>query len=703
MFCFAFYTFHVTTYSSVEHGLTTAFSDDSEFPPLSALAKLEDERKPSDAPRPYHSRISFDSQESGRRSSTPKVPPGFSLNHVNLTPPKLDSPTLSQPSVAKQEQQPSTPQTPVTFAQMIKESGATGPSTTDVPSPRTVAKPESVEQSASPKSKSRSSRKEASLPAGNTGVQPGEQAKVGPTGPKANQKGNAVAPSRPQSPTSIKPTAQAPPIAPTTTSSSRPNTPATAASRVSDSSHTRQARVLRVVDTPKSEHITNTAAPSIADDDTYTSTSASRANSPPSRIGSAPVRTMTKNQMKKERRAKAKHAEDKKTEEVLATVAPEEPVQTPIVGKKRKTKKARPEPTKTEQARSTSPAKAVPPAPHEEPQPEPKQDGESPTQEEPPLPVEQSTDVSWKAHNTLEQLIIDSESSSVRIKELFLERTTPLPEILGQLHKTGALDLNTHPLFNSSNLNQRTDLKYTAADYDLLRSPIKLTKEHKDALCRGKPVRINMNSADLKDRCLITPQGSVLRYLSAADEDRYLELEKSMSADIDLWKDYPSQSVIEPEFTNQFGGLEALFANPEKFNVEWVDETVAKPNDDSSTDGPFGSMFNLFSMAGMPQRFSDLARTSLPNGSGTGSGAAALSKAHRRNAKMLEPPAISELAAVSDEELRRIIVGSRALFEKSKKQVDSEDKNLASQAKKNRKLVQQGLLAAGWVVKDVEV
>ena len=75
----------------------------------------------------------------------------------------------------------------------------------------------------------------------------------------------------------------------------------------------------------------------ISDNASFTSTSISRANSPPVRVGSAPVRKMTKSQQKKERQARARLAEGVvKADEPAPKV---EEIQAPILGRKKKTKK----------------------------------------------------------------------------------------------------------------------------------------------------------------------------------------------------------------------------------------------------------------------------------------------------------------------------------------------------------------------------
>lgn len=97
----------------------------------------------------------------------------------------------------------------------------------------------------------------------------------------------------------------------------------------------------------------------MSDNISLTSTSISRANSPPpSKVGSAPVRQVTKSQQKKERQARAKQAEVlTKTEEPAPKV---EEVQAPIVGRKKKTKKERTQGTADSTPTVTRPTSPVP-------------------------------------------------------------------------------------------------------------------------------------------------------------------------------------------------------------------------------------------------------------------------------------------------------------------------------------------------------
>ena len=153
-------------------------------------------------------------------------------------------------------------------------------------------------------------------------------------------------------------------------SPSQPSTPATALSQSSAPSSMRknQPKTIRLTGTSKPEIASPGTAPSqgsgqasrrpsitslhrpetpaserISDTISYTSTSISRANSPPpSMSGLTPTRRVTKSQQKKDRQERARKAEDDASkEEESAPKAEENVVQAPIVGRKKKTKKVK--------------------------------------------------------------------------------------------------------------------------------------------------------------------------------------------------------------------------------------------------------------------------------------------------------------------------------------------------------------------------
>ncbi|KAJ5550047.1 hypothetical protein N7461_004745 [Penicillium sp. DV-2018c] len=525
---------------------------------------------------------------------------------------------------------------------------------------------------------------------------------------------------------------------------SRPDTPQTTASRLSDSPASRQPRILRVVDTPKTETPPIVSAPSVPasvvggaksrsrrqsissvsipdtpgdigwEGDFYASTNASRANSPPasSRIGSAPVRTMTKSQLKKERKQKAKEAEAKKVETLAI---PEEPVQAPIMGRKRKTKKAPATTVSTTDAPAVSGAEKMSPVKPADASPvkaEPKVDTAKkvkvketkPVKEPTPPPVQEQPAQKeipaepWRSNNTVGQLVKDAEALGRSIKDLFLERTKPLHELLAEMHKSGELDLNKSSLFNPSNLSQRTDMKCTAEDYDLLQRPTELTEEDRKTLLRGEPVRIGNDM--LKTRCLITPRGCVLRHLEPEEEERYLELEKNMAI-------MSEPSMIGDDASNPTGGLEALFANPEKFNICWVDDMPTRlgATSPSSSLQAAESVIPpnvLLAMEADSTRNHDWAVANSAEFLNTTpaavrSFAAATAQHMLGNPGMLGAnPTLDDVAGLTNEELKDLSGRSQKDLELTRKEMESLDKKFAALLRRNKKLQQQALsFAAG--------
>lgn len=554
------------------------------------------------------------------------------------------------------------------------------------------------------------------------------------------------------------------PTASLATTASRPESPATAASRNSDSPAPRQARVLRVVDTTKTEtpSVASAAAsvrrsrkPSISsvsrpdtpadnasDYDLYTSTSVSRANSPPpNRVGSAPVRTMTKSQAKKERKLKAKQAEEAKKEEVLSTVAPvEEPVQAPIVGRKRKTKKApasgADKPGTAENGISDNvqtTSKEVRDSTEQKSDGAKKgktkdktgkdakgqQAGDEKTGQN--GAQKPAVEEAWRSNNTLEQMIKDAEATGVPLKDLFVERTSALPTILAQLHQSGELDLNAHTLINPPNLNQRADMRCVAEDFDMLKQSIELTEENRKQLLRGEPVRVNANSGFLKNRCLITPAGCILRHLSFEEEERYLALEKSLSSSEESFQEYPSTSITEPDVTNRGGGLDALFATPEKFGICWVDEAPRTGLTSDSADGPVIlpdpcptgsahlsnglSSFEADSSRAMSWTMGNTSDIVSATAASVRSFAAATAKqmigggSNGNNGgsngvvlnSFIRPADIDDIISMSDDELKIMIEESQREVEVSRKDVDVVDKKFMTLVKRNKKLAHQAL------------
>ncbi|PWY65221.1 CCR4-NOT core complex subunit Not4 [Aspergillus heteromorphus CBS 117.55] len=738
---------------------------DEEFPPLGAQPK---DKRPVDS-FGYLIRSHFPSDSQGSaRSGTPSLPPGLPLPHAHpaslfhsplnpssptssvSVPPGLNPPFpgLGTPSLGFDENLSRQP------SPELKDDDVTSSSRIKNVSEISLGSP--VPKSAS---KARSQQKGDLAVASDKKSGRSKAGDVGEKAVKTKPMKLDLPPGipHPQEASRMESSGQTiPGQAPISVIGSRPNTPMTGVSRVSDSSAPRQPRVLRVVDTPKTETPPPpSAAPSVAslpaaskarsrrqsisslsrpdtpgdlasEGDMYTSASVSRANSPPpsSRIGSAPVRSMTKSQAKKERRQKAKEAEAKK--DPVATV-PEEPVQAPIIGRKRKTKKTpanTTEPSTTGAENTSEAGKSTQAASSDQDKVDPRTEASkknkstqkaprdpkpSPVEEKPP--VEQKPAVeAWRSKNTVEQLVKDAESGVASVKELFSERTSPLQVLLAQLHRSGNLDLNNHPLFNPSNLSQRFDMKCNADDYDFLKQPIELADEHRKALLRGEAIRVNSDSGLLKDRCLISPRGCVLHHLSHEEEDRYLALEKNIALAMDSFQEYSSVPITEPDVTNRGGGLDALFATPENFNICWVDETSAGLSSGSPSIS-VAELLNPGSSSGIPAppnvlsaMEADSTRShnwaiansaELMNATPTSvrSFAAATAK-HMLGAAgvvMGNIPDLDDVVGMTDEELHTFAVKSQKDLESSRKELDTIDKKLNALVKRNRKLAHQAL------------
>ncbi|KAJ6188568.1 hypothetical protein N7519_003476 [Penicillium mononematosum] len=684
---------------------------DEDFPPLGDQSK---DRRPVDSFGFLKSQLPG---ESAARSGTPTLPPGLPLPHAHPSSTVFQERSSSKPSSPA-------PMLPPGLTPNISRLNSPSQSRIDSPSrllspeltvggPLTSSRVKDASQISfgSPVQKSASKARNPRKSEFNIGADfkdsPAKAANQ-PQPSSATTKGSPLDFAA-SLPTSNKAEHVPPPPSSVSAVGSRPDTPQTIASRLSDSPAPRQPRILRVVETPKTEtppiatapsvpasvvggiksrssrqSISSTSIPDTPADmgweaDCYPSTSASRASSPPasSRIGSAPVRTMTKSQVKKERKQKAKEAEAKKVE--IAAVN-EEPVQAPIMGRKRKTKKA---PTATVSTADTpaaiGPEKASPVKP----------ENASPVKAEPKV------DATTKKTKTKEAkpLVKDSEALGKAIKDLFVERTKPLHELLAEMHKSGELDLNKSPLFNPCNLNQRTDMKCTAEDYDYLQCPNELTEEDRKTLLRGEPVRIGDDF--LKTRCLITPRGCVLRHLEPEEEERYLELEKNMAGISDPF-------MIGDDASNPSGGLEALFANPEKFNICWVDDMPTRlgATSPSSSLEAAESVIPpnvLSAMEADSSRNHDWAVANSAEFLNTTPAAvrsfAAVTAQHMLgNPGMVGTnPTLDDVAGLTNEELKELSGRSQKDLELTRKEMDSLDKKFAALLRRNKKLQQQAL------------
>lgn len=336
----------------------------------------------------------------------------------------------------------------------------------------------------------------------------------------------------PPLPTATAMSPQAPKAAPKTlrlVSTPKPEvapvgSPVSAISRAMSTSNTRPG-------TPPSEMMSETASM------VSNSVSASRAGSPPpsgsSIIGSAHTRAATKSQQRKQRKDQTKQ-ETKVLAETLKEIQPEE--HAPIMGRKKKQKKEKPAKPKPEpekkakeiQEQSKADESNKPEEPQQKPQHEDGHDHDhdaEPEAEEPEPKLE-------KSPNKKEPK--DIAEPEYGPSQVFAE--------ISQSLSTAVENLN---LLNPVAFNTRIDKKANpkAATEALVQHIPESYKDCKDSTCKcaeileadlvalraGKPVRKQFHVDG--SRMLITPNGDCIRGLTEEEEDKFLELQKSIASE----------------------------------------------------------------------------------------------------------------------------------------------------------------------------
>lgn len=334
---------------------------------------------------------------------------------------------------------------------------------------------------------------------------------------------------------------------------SQPLTPATS---LSSATRQIQSRTIRAISTPKAENpprlipaspsIVSVAAsvvaskqisrrPSlssihppgtpvsekISDNASFTSTSMSRANSPPpSKVGSAPVRQYTKSQQKKERQVRARQAEEVliKKEDSFAKAIAEEPVQAPIIGRKKKTKK----PT-----RGTTDSTPVATRPSS---PTPKDDEVFQDRTRPATPIKESyKEISVQKdikESETPASPVASSSSDHHQKNLLAAAS-----ILSSLQKSGEVSSTVLDLFKGApGINFRFEIN----QHDLTEQNIPVLSEaQRRQIESGDAVVLDMIN---NKRVVILPDHSTLPGLTEEEAQRYLELRQRIMSSTELAK-----------------------------------------------------------------------------------------------------------------------------------------------------------------------
>ena len=376
---------------------------------------------------------------------------------------------------------------------------------------------------------------------------------------------------------------------------------------------------------PSVSSISHTRSSTPAMSDAF-SFGASRASSPPPGIvGSAPERSKTKAQQRKDRKEKAK--QNVESEQVSGTTTPVVEEVAPVISRQRKQKKRvetstdsafplqpgeetdkstiaskkkepSPAPAKlrgsdmepkapTKPKRQDSVKSSTPPTPREESKP-------SPLIHEPPQPK-------W----TLRDLYnYTAKHPDADIQTLLNTHVSSTADILASLLTNNDIDMAS-PLINPPPLSSyrlppdsRRGADYLDANGYTDSNPfgmLYLTQDKKRAIQNGHAVRISDASKpnDLLRRAMISPTGTVWRHLNEAEEERVLELEERK---IVYAEEYGAMGLgvmdkltvlEEDDYMNLEGGMDRLSRNGEAHGVSWVmrddeedDENVDGENED---------------------------------------------------------------------------------------------------------------------------
>ena len=326
--------------------------------------------------------------------------------------------------------------------------------------------------------------------------------------------------------------------------------------------------------TPSSEQI------SISDTFSVASTSQSRANSPPpgvaigSKVGTAPVRSKTKSQVKKERQERAKAIDEEKGDDADVASIAEEPEVEAIISRKKKAKKEkepRPLKIKTETAQTT-PTASRPASPGA---------GTSAKTvvEVPAPPVKIATPV--KAAPVVPQPLIQSPHAepsppptpTLTAASLIAELKATAPELQKCIDSLLRLPYSHHHKPPQTITNKDLhDPALWKADFKL-----NLTKDEVDALLQGKIPSLHYGGEEGRvwDRGMVTPSGAHLRALQEELEKRFLELEKALRDMPDELRFHPSKPQNEMKFPAiDLEGLKRQFNNATGRGVSVMEQMV---------------------------------------------------------------------------------------------------------------------------------
>ena len=488
---------------------------------------------------------------------------------------------------------------------------------------------------------------------------------------------------------------------------SHPVTPATVTSQTSaiSASRVNPPRTIRVVATPKTETPPQTVPTSaistpsgtpaprqpsrrpsmasshlpgtpvnelISDSASFTTTSMSRPSSPQfSKVGTAPIRQTTKSQQKKERQLRAKLAEEVKFgDDQNENAAPIETVQAPIIGRKKKTKKAGAIMASTDDTSAGSGPSS--PATKESIAQKPNEiaPASTPMSAKEPKKVTKASKKGKDAAKALgkennQQTSTESPLSAENNEGSFQPQKPAVTaaSLFAQLVLEGKIQPNILKIFrNVQGLNHRIEVD----EHDIYRTTHdtnpELTAEQREYLDNGGIgviVDIGRNK-----RCVVLPNGQVLNDFSQQMAERYLELRQTMMDD------------MGPTAFNSSGMLPDPFKRPMRLRGERA-EIPPEFGGSAYNSTEYGIADDEHPQGGLEPAFWDsLQMTGMPPSENTGSTAAA----SVRGGFGTDMPQNMETLRLSVEKAEKA-------YQEAKKETEMIEKKLNAVIKKNRRLL----------------
>ncbi|KAL2411036.1 General negative regulator of transcription subunit 4 [Exophiala dermatitidis] len=353
---------------------------------------------------------------------------------------------------------------------------------------------------------------------------------------------------------------------------------------------------------------------------------ASRASSPPhSIVGSAPERVKSKSQQKKDRKEKAKKSTETGETSVNIPTPPIVEEVAPVIARQKKQKKRVESSTaanmddstktreKSEQAGSAAGKPEVAAAAgaastdngsKNEHLEKDKKDSAAPEKtggsvatpppstpkEEPAAKAEDTAKTPYTLrdlYNEADKLGKGTDAPGV-VQKLLQEHVSSMPKIISSMIQSGDLSKD-HPWLNPQSFNSaayklppdsRRGQDYLDGNgyapndaFGYIYLPLK----EKQALKDGHAVSV-ADAGDRKDdllrRCLVTPNGWVLRHLTADESEKVLELEERRQMYVEEFGEVGTMDglgVLEADdYTNLGGGMEKLSRHGERHGVIWV-------------------------------------------------------------------------------------------------------------------------------------